>query len=144
MLPGLDLDIPAGQTVALLGRTGAGKTTVARLLARFYDPTEGQVPVDGVALPTLTEEQLRGVVAMVTQENFLFSGTVADNIAFGRPDATRAELEAAARGIGADAFIRGAAGRASTPTSASAAAGSRRGSGSWWRSPARSWRIRRC
>ncbi len=101
----LDLVIPAGQTLALLGRTGAGKTTIARLLARFYDPAGGRVVVDGVPLPDLTEEQLRSVVAMVTQENFLFSGTVADNIAFGRPDATRADVGAAARAIGADGFI---------------------------------------
>ncbi|HEY1332221.1 MAG TPA: ABC transporter ATP-binding protein [Actinomycetota bacterium] len=102
----LNLAIPPGQTVALLGRTGAGKTTIARLLARLYDPVQGSVRVDGVPLPELTEGQLRRAVAMVTQENFLFSGTVADNIAFGRPDAGRDELEAAARAIGADVFIR--------------------------------------
>ncbi len=103
----LDLELPAGQTVALLGRTGAGKTTIARLLARFYDPAGGRVLVDGVPLPELTEQQLRRVVAMVTQENFLFSGTVTDNIAFGRPEATRSDVEAAARAIGADRFIEG-------------------------------------
>jgi ABC-type multidrug transport system fused ATPase/permease subunit len=105
VLAGLDLEVPAGQTVALLGRTGAGKTTIARLLARFYDPMEGRVTVDGVGLPELTEEQLRRVVAMVTQENFLFTGTVADNVAFGRPDASPDEIEAAARAIGAEVFI---------------------------------------
>src|SRR5206468_11990411 len=98
--------IPAGQTVALVGRTGVGKTTMARLLARFYDPLEGRILIDGVALRDLTEEQLRRVVVMVTQENFLFSGTVADNIALGRPDAARADIEAAAGTIGADGFIR--------------------------------------
>jgi ABC-type multidrug transport system fused ATPase/permease subunit len=106
VLAGLDLTIPAGQTVALVGRTGAGKTTIARLLARFYDPLAGRVLVDGVPLPSLPEGELRRVVAMVTQENFLFTGTIAENISLGRPAASRAEIEAAAEAIGADAFIR--------------------------------------
>ena len=101
----IDLTIPAGQTVALVGATGAGKTTLARLIARFYDPTSGAVTLDGVDLRELSDDDVRAAVVMVTQENFLFSGTVADNIAFGRPDATRAEIEAAARVIGAHEFI---------------------------------------
>ena len=105
VLPGLDLAIPAGQTVALVGATGAGKTTIARLLARFYDPLDGDVLLDGVPLRALTEADLRRAVVMVTQESFLFSGTVADNIAFGRPGAGRAEIEAAARAIGAHEFM---------------------------------------
>ena len=105
VLPSLSLEIPAGQTVALVGATGAGKTTIARLLARFYDPVSGVVTLDGVPLTALPEESLRRAVVMVTQESFLFSGTVAENIAFGRPSAGRAEIEAAARAIGAHAFI---------------------------------------
>jgi ABC-type multidrug transport system fused ATPase/permease subunit len=105
VLPRLDLEIPAGQTVALVGATGAGKTTIARLLARFYDPVEGRVTLDGVDLRQLSERDLRRAVVIVTQENFLFSGTVADNIAFGRPGASRAEIEAAAQAIGAHQFI---------------------------------------
>jgi ABC-type multidrug transport system fused ATPase/permease subunit len=105
VLPRLDLTVPAGQTVALVGATGAGKSTVARLLARFYDPTGGQVLLDGVDLRRLSERDLRRAVVLVTQENFLFSGSVADNIAFGRPEASRAEVEAAARAIGAHEFI---------------------------------------
>ena len=105
VLPSLTLDVPAGQTVALVGATGAGKTTIARLLARFYDPLSGTVTLDGVPLSALPEEELRRAVVMVTQESFLFSGTVADNIAFGRPGAARAEIEAAARAIGAHSFI---------------------------------------
>jgi ABC-type multidrug transport system fused ATPase/permease subunit len=105
VLPDVDLVIPAGQTVALVGETGAGKTTVARLMARFYDPNAGSVSLDGVDVRRLSDATLRGAVVMVTQESFLFSGTVADNIAFGRPSATRAEIEAAARAIGAHEFI---------------------------------------
>jgi ABC-type multidrug transport system fused ATPase/permease subunit len=102
----LNLTIPAGQTVAIVGATGAGKSTVAKLLARFYDPTEGAVLLDGVDVSQLSTADLRRGVVMVTQESFLFSGPVADNIAIGRPSATRAEIEAAADAVGAGAFIR--------------------------------------
>jgi ABC-type multidrug transport system fused ATPase/permease subunit len=105
VIPRLDLEIPAGQTIALVGATGAGKTTIARLLVRFYDPTAGQVTLDGVDLRQLAEPDLRRAVVIVTQESFLFSGTVADNIGFGRPGAGRAEIERAARAIGAHEFI---------------------------------------
>jgi ATP-binding cassette subfamily B protein len=106
VLPHLDLTIPAGQTVALVGATGAGKSTLAKLVTRFYDPSDGAVLLDGVDLRDLAEAELRRAVVMVTQENFLFSGTVADNIEFGRPGASRAEVAAAARAVGADGFIR--------------------------------------
>ena len=105
VLRGLDLTIPAGQTAALVGATGAGKTTIARLMARFYDPVQGRVLLDGVDLRQLSEPALRREIIMITQENFLFSGTIAENIALGRPGASRAEIEAAARAIGADGFI---------------------------------------
>jgi ATP-binding cassette, subfamily B, bacterial len=105
VLPGLDLEIPAGQTAALVGATGAGKTTIARLMARFYDPGQGRVLLDGVELRELSEETLRRELILITQENFLFSGTVAENIQLGRPGAARAEIEAAARAVGAHGFI---------------------------------------
>jgi ATP-binding cassette subfamily B protein len=105
VLPHLDLAIPAGQTVALVGATGAGKSTLARLAARFYDPVGGVVRLDGVPLDRLADDDLRRAVVMVTQESFLFSGTIAENIAFGRPGAERPEIEAAARAIGAHEFI---------------------------------------
>ena len=105
VLPELDLHIPAGQTVALVGATGAGKTTIARLIARFYDPVDGVVRLDGVDVRELAEDDLRRAVVMVTQENFLFSDTVADNIRFGRPSASDRAVEDAARAIGAHAFI---------------------------------------
>ena len=106
VLPHLDLHIPQGQTVALVGATGAGKSTLARLAGRFYDPRSGSITLDGVDLRSLSDEDLRRAVVMVTQESFLFSGSVADNIGFGRPDASRAEIERAARAIGAHEFIR--------------------------------------
>ncbi|MEZ0363811.1 ABC transporter ATP-binding protein [Mycobacterium sp. pUA109] len=105
VLPDLTLRIPAGQTVALVGSTGAGKTTLAALIARFYDPTAGAVTLDGVDLRDLAQAELRRQVVMVTQENFMFAGTVADNIRFGRPDATDAQLRHAAEAVGAAAFI---------------------------------------
>ena len=105
VLPELSITIPAGQTVALVGETGAGKTTIAKLIARFYDPTAGAVLLDGVDLRNVAEADLRGATVMITQDGFLFSGSVADNIAFGRPGATRAEIVAAAREVGAHPFI---------------------------------------
>ncbi|MFJ5307977.1 ABC transporter ATP-binding protein [Streptomyces sp. NPDC088350] len=105
VLPRFDLTLPAGQTVAVVGSTGAGKSTLAKLLARFYDPSEGRVLLDGVDLRDLAGPELRRGVVMVTQEAFLFSGTVAENIAIGRPDASRAEIEGAAKAIGAHDFI---------------------------------------
>ena len=105
VLQPMDLHIPAGQTIALVGQTGAGKSTVAKLIARFYDATEGAVTLDGVDLRDVSMEDLTRNIVMVTQEAYLFSGTVADNIALGRPGAPREEIEAAARAIGADEFI---------------------------------------
>jgi ATP-binding cassette subfamily B protein len=105
VLPGLSLTVPAGQTVALVGTTGAGKTTIAKLIARFYDPTSGSVRLDGIDLRDLAQSDLRRHVVMVTQENFMFEGTVADNIRFGRPDATDAQVRDAAAAVGADRFI---------------------------------------
>ncbi|MFF4804684.1 ABC transporter ATP-binding protein [Streptomyces sp. NPDC001351] len=105
VLPVFDLTIPAGQTVAVVGSTGAGKSTLAKLLARFYDPSAGRVLLDGVDLRDLAVPELRRGVVMVTQEAFLFSGTVAENIAIGRPDATREQIEQAAKAIGAHEFI---------------------------------------
>ncbi|TDT30364.1 ATP-binding cassette subfamily B protein [Streptomyces sp. BK208] len=105
VLPRFELTLPAGQTVAVVGSTGAGKSTLAKLLARFYDPSAGRVLLDGTDLRDLAVPELRRGVVMVTQEAFLFSGTVADNIAIGRPEATREEIERAAKAIGAHDFI---------------------------------------
>lgn len=105
VLPGLSLTVPAGQTVALVGTTGAGKTTIAKLIARFYDPTSGSVTLDGTDLRRLSQSELRRHVVMVTQENFMFEGSIADNIRFGKPEATDDEVRAAAEAVGADRFI---------------------------------------
>ncbi len=101
----LDLVVPPGQTVALVGETGAGKSTFAKLVARFYDPAEGAVRVDGHDLREVTAQSLREQMGIVPQEGFLFSGTVAENIAFGRPGASREEIVAAAAAVGADRFV---------------------------------------
>jgi ATP-binding cassette subfamily B protein len=99
------LEVPPGQTVALVGATGAGKSTLAKLVARFYDPTTGSVSVDGHDLRDVRAESLRSQLGVVPQEGFLFSGSVRDNIAFGRPDATDEEVADAARAVGAHEFV---------------------------------------
>jgi ABC-type multidrug transport system fused ATPase/permease subunit len=105
VLHGISLDIPAGTAVALVGHTGAGKSTIAKLLARFYDPTGGRITIDGHDLREVTQRSLRRQLGIVPQEGFLFAGTVAENIAFGRPDASFEEIAAAARAVGAHEFI---------------------------------------
>jgi ABC-type multidrug transport system fused ATPase/permease subunit len=105
VLHGLDLDVPPGTTVALVGHTGAGKSTIAKLLARFYDPTEGRVTIDGHDLRDVTQASLRRQLGIVPQEGFLFAGTVTENIAFGKPDAAPDEVVRAAQTVGAHEFI---------------------------------------
>ena len=100
-----DLEIPAGQTIALVGTTGAGKSTLAKLISRFYDPSAGKVTIDGVDIKDIANKDLRREVVMVTQEAYLFSGSVAENIQLGRPDATMDEVIAAAKAVGAHEFI---------------------------------------
>ena len=105
VLHGISLDVPAGTTVALVGHTGAGKSTIAKLIARFYDPRTGRILIDGHDLRSVTQASLRRQLGIVPKEGFLFAGTVAENVAFGRPEATRAEVEAAARAVGAHPFV---------------------------------------
>ncbi|NUS42579.1 MAG: ABC transporter ATP-binding protein [Mycobacteriaceae bacterium] len=105
VLPEFSLDIPAGQVVALIGATGAGKSTLAKLITRFYDPTAGTVSLDGVDLRRIPDAELRRRVVMVTQESYLFGGSVADNIRLGKPDAADEEVVAAARAIGLHDFV---------------------------------------
>jgi ATP-binding cassette subfamily B protein len=105
ILHGIDFEVAPGTTVALVGHTGAGKSTIAKLLARFYDPRAGQITIDGHDLGTVTQESLRRQLGIVPQEGFLFAGTVRDNIAFGRPEASEADIVAAAQAVGAHEFI---------------------------------------
>ncbi len=105
VLHGISLDVPAGTTVALVGHTGAGKSTIAKLIARFYDPREGRITIDGHDLRDARQESLRRQLGIVPQEGFLFAGTVSENIAFGRPDATQEEIVSAAQTVGAHDFI---------------------------------------
>jgi ATP-binding cassette, subfamily B, multidrug efflux pump len=105
-LKGVSLEMKAGQTVALVGHTGSGKTTIANLISRFYDPTSGRVLVDGHDLKEVSIGSLRKHISIVLQDTFIFSGTIYDNILFGRPDATEEEVRAAAEAVGASEFIR--------------------------------------
>jgi ATP-binding cassette subfamily B protein len=107
VLHGIDLDVPSGTSVALVGHTGAGKSTIAKLLARFYDPRQGRITIDGHDLRDVTQESLRRQLGIVPQEGFLFSGTIRENLAFGRPDAPEQDVLAAASAVGADDFISG-------------------------------------
>src|SRR4029450_9351782 len=105
VLHGIDLHVPAGTTVALVGHPGAGKSTIAKLLARFYDPVEGRITVDGTDLRDVTQASLRRQLGIVPPEALLLAGSVRENIAFGRPDATNEEIRAAATAVGAHDFI---------------------------------------
>src|SRR5439155_24215344 len=105
VLRDISFDVAAGQTVALVGRTGAGKTTIANLISRFYDVSRGAVRVDGHDVQRVTRATLRKQLAIVLHEPFLFGGTVADNIAYGRPGASPAQIRAAAEAVDAHAFI---------------------------------------
>jgi ATP-binding cassette subfamily B protein len=106
-LSDIDLVVPPGQTLALVGTTGAGKSTFAKLVARFHDPVRGRICVDGHDLRAVTQRSLRAQMGIVPQEAFLFSGTIGENIGFGRPGATQDEIEAAARAVGAHDYIAG-------------------------------------
>lgn len=107
VLPRMNLTVDAGQTVALVGATGAGKSTLVKLITRFYDPKAGFVSVDGVDIRDISDAELRRNIVMVTQESYLFSGSIADNIRVGKPDATDAEVEDAARAVGLHDYVAG-------------------------------------
>jgi ATP-binding cassette subfamily B protein len=107
VLHGIDLDVAPGTTVALVGHTGAGKSTIAKLIARFYDPTSGRITIDGVDLRTVTQQSLRSQLGIVPQEGFLFAGTLDENVRFSRPDASNEDVASAIRAVGADELVAG-------------------------------------
>ncbi len=130
--------------MALVGHTGAGKSTIVKLLARFYDPTGGRILIDGHDLRDVTIQSLRSQLGIVPQEGFLFAGSVRDNIAFGRPDASSRTSRRRPGRWARDEFIRELPDGLRRRRSRSAAGGSRSASASWWRSPGRCWPIRGC
>ncbi len=136
MLKNISLHVPAGGSLAIVGATGSGKTTLVNLIARFYDPTQGQVLIDSNDVRQYDLAALRGQIGYVAQDNLLFSATVAENIAFGRPDATREQIERAAKLAQAHDFILNME-RATRPASANAAWACRAASASAWRLRAR-------
>ena len=132
VLHGLTLHADAGQTVALVGHTGAGKSTIVKLLARFYDPTSGAIRIDGHDLRDVTQSSLRRQIGIVPQEGFLFAATIRENIAYGRPEATDADVRAAATAVGAAPFIEALPLGYDTPVGERGVR-CRAGSGSGWR-----------
>ena len=122
--------MPAGTTVALVGQTGAGKSTIAKLIARFYDVREGRITIDGHDVRDVEQKSLRRQLGVVPQEGFLFAGTVAENIAFARPEASRADVDRGRRARSAPTAGSASSRTATRPSSASAASGSRSASGS--------------
>ena len=143
VLPAFDLTIPGGQTVALVGATGAGKSTLAKLIARFYDPTSGGITLDGVGLRDMSDADLRQAVVLVTQEAYMFTGSVSENIRLGNPGATDAQAEAASRAVGAHTFIQ-ALPEGYNTMSTSAAGVFRPGNANWSLSPERSLQTLAC
>ena len=141
---GLSLHIPAGETAAIVGATGAGKSTVVKLLLRFYDVQRGRVLLDGHDLRELNLADLRGAIGLVSQDVFLFHGTVRENIAYGTFDATDEQIVAAAHDRRGARLHHGPAARATTPSSASAARSCPAASASASRSRAPCSKIRRC
>ena len=143
VLHDVSFTVEPGQTVALVGHTGAGKSTLVKLLARFYDPTGGRIMIDGHDLRDVTHESLRRQLGIVPQEGFLFSGTVRDNIAFGRPDASLEDVAPRPRRSAPPGSSRSCE-RLRDRDPGARGRGCRSGSASWLRSPGRSCRIRGC